>query len=113
MHTGSDRSNRRKQTGHTDRYEYGDMSYVSHIVMVLFIGVGIAMITGGLIGGAYYNMIIGWSLYYLYASFQYVLPWENCDQSHNTKCKCKRIGRFCFAISIYYSYKLTGMLQYN
>ncbi|XP_046870609.1 sodium-dependent neutral amino acid transporter B(0)AT2-like [Hypomesus transpacificus] len=32
----------------------------------------------------YYNVIIGWSLFYLGNSFQYPLPWEQCPQQGNT-----------------------------
>ncbi|XP_014012418.2 sodium-dependent neutral amino acid transporter B(0)AT2 isoform X2 [Salmo salar] len=32
----------------------------------------------------YYNVIIGWSLFYLGNSFQYPLPWEECPEHGNT-----------------------------
>ncbi|XP_069461364.1 sodium-dependent neutral amino acid transporter B(0)AT2-like [Ambystoma mexicanum] len=31
----------------------------------------------------YYNVIIGWSLFYLFNSFQYPLPWTNCPAVSN------------------------------
>ncbi|OCT73096.1 sodium-dependent neutral amino acid transporter SLC6A17 [Xenopus laevis] len=31
----------------------------------------------------YYNVIIGWSLFYLFNSFHYPLPWTNCPTLHN------------------------------
>ncbi|KAG9481503.1 hypothetical protein GDO78_010630 [Eleutherodactylus coqui] len=31
----------------------------------------------------YYNVIIGWSLFYMFSSFQYPLPWENCPALAN------------------------------
>ncbi|XP_053308335.1 sodium-dependent neutral amino acid transporter SLC6A17-like [Spea bombifrons] len=31
----------------------------------------------------YYNVIIGWSLFYLFSSFRYPLPWENCPTLTN------------------------------
>lgn len=35
----------------------------------------------------YYNVIIGWSLFYLFHSFQYPLPWEDCPEMSNTTHK--------------------------
>ncbi|XP_058248210.1 solute carrier family 6 member 16b isoform X2 [Hemibagrus wyckioides] len=32
----------------------------------------------------YYNVIIGWSIFYLFKSFQSPLPWENCPTEGNT-----------------------------
>ncbi|XP_073686445.1 solute carrier family 6 member 16b [Garra rufa] len=31
----------------------------------------------------YYNVIIGWSIFYMGSSFQYPLPWENCPTEGN------------------------------
>ncbi|XP_018428428.1 PREDICTED: sodium-dependent neutral amino acid transporter B(0)AT2-like [Nanorana parkeri] len=37
----------------------------------------------------YYNVIIGWSLFYMFNSFQYPLPWENCPRPANqTQAEC-------------------------
>ncbi|KAJ3608457.1 hypothetical protein NHX12_025504 [Muraenolepis orangiensis] len=35
----------------------------------------------------YYNVIIGWSLFYLGNSFQYPLPWERCPEQGNITVK--------------------------
>lgn len=35
----------------------------------------------------YYNMILAWSFYYMFASFTSRLPWTDCDNKWNTKCK--------------------------
>ena len=37
--------------------------------------------------GLYYNMIIAWTIYYLFASFTSKLPWDNCQNDFNTDCK--------------------------
>ncbi|XP_007890458.1 sodium- and chloride-dependent neutral and basic amino acid transporter B(0+) [Callorhinchus milii] len=41
-------------------------------------GVGYTMICEVMFLCIYYNCIIGYSLYYLFAAFQYPLPWEDC-----------------------------------
>uniref|UniRef100_A0A8C4WXK2 Transporter n=1 Tax=Eptatretus burgeri TaxID=7764 RepID=A0A8C4WXK2_EPTBU len=33
--------------------------------------------------GLYYNVIIGWSIFYLFQSFQFPLPWSQCPQVSN------------------------------
>ncbi|KAM9299690.1 sodium-dependent neutral amino acid transporter B(0)AT2-like [Gastrophryne carolinensis] len=41
----------------------------------------------------YYNVIIGWSLFYMFNSFQYPLPWETCPTLANqtqTEPECAR-----------------------
>ncbi|XP_040289681.1 sodium-dependent neutral amino acid transporter B(0)AT2-like isoform X1 [Bufo bufo] len=42
----------------------------------------------------YYNVIIGWSLFYMFNSFQYPLPWENCptlvNQTQNVEAECAK-----------------------
>lgn len=34
--------------------------------------------------GMYYNTIIGWAVYYLFASMRSELPWTSCENSWNT-----------------------------
>ncbi|XP_072040069.1 sodium- and chloride-dependent glycine transporter 1-like [Amphiura filiformis] len=50
----------------------------------LFKGIGIAMciITG--IVCVYYNMVIAYTLFYFFASFNKVMPWSGCDNYWNT-----------------------------
>ncbi|KAL4227908.1 Sodium- and chloride-dependent glycine transporter 2 [Mactra antiquata] len=45
----------------------------------LFQGVGVGMVAVSAMVAIYYNMIIGWSLYYLVASFTSELPWAHCN----------------------------------
>ena len=56
------------------------------------------MVIISFIGSIYYNMIIAWALYYMFASFQSVLPWQGCNHDYNTECKhieiCTSIGYF-------------------
>lgn len=33
--------------------------------------------------GLYYNVIIGWSIFYFFQSFQYPLPWAECPVQIN------------------------------
>ena len=54
------------------------------IVVAVFSGVGVGYaILNGLVC-IYYQVIIALSLYYLFASFQWELPWMQCDQEWNT-----------------------------
>ena len=32
----------------------------------------------------YYNVIVAWTLYYLFMSFRAILPWSTCTNSWNT-----------------------------
>ncbi|KAK3745509.1 hypothetical protein QZH41_009919, partial [Actinostola sp. cb2023] len=49
-----------------------------------FSGIGIAMITISFLVSIYYNVILAWSVYFLYSSFQSDLPWVGCHHSWNT-----------------------------
>ncbi|CAH1778090.1 unnamed protein product [Owenia fusiformis] len=54
------------------------------IVSPLFTGLGYAMcIISGLVC-IYYNVIICWAIFYLFASFTSKLPWESCGNAWNT-----------------------------
>ncbi|XP_054271934.1 sodium-dependent serotonin transporter isoform X2 [Macrosteles quadrilineatus] len=47
-------------------------------------GVGYAICLLDVYMGMYYNTIIGWAVYYLFASFRSELPWTSCDNPWNT-----------------------------
>ena len=52
-----------------------------------FAGVGAAMVVVSIFVGVYYNMIVGWALYYFLQSFQDPLPWKACPVStQNVAC---------------------------
>ncbi|XP_074646895.1 sodium- and chloride-dependent glycine transporter 1-like [Tubulanus polymorphus] len=51
----------------------------------IFKGIGIAMVIVSGLVCIYYNMIIAYALFYLFASFTGDLPWKHCDRSWNTK----------------------------
>jgi len=55
-------------------------------------GVGFGMVLVSFLVCVYYNVIIAWSLYYLFASFQSQLPWTRCDQWWNKLSKCDENG---------------------
>uniref|UniRef100_A0A182YA75 Transporter n=1 Tax=Anopheles stephensi TaxID=30069 RepID=A0A182YA75_ANOST len=48
-------------------------------------GVGYAICLIDIYMGMYYNTIIGWAVYYLFASFSYELPWTKCGNPWNTE----------------------------
>uniref|UniRef100_T1E7G7 Transporter n=1 Tax=Crotalus horridus TaxID=35024 RepID=T1E7G7_CROHD len=48
-------------------------------ILPLLQGVGITMVIISTFVTIYYNVIIAYSLYYLFASFQRVLPWAECN----------------------------------
>jgi len=59
----------------------------------LFKGLGFANFMASCFVGLYYNMIIAWTIYYLFASFTSQLPWDTCDNDFNTQ--------YCFNIGDY------------
>ncbi|XP_030650050.1 sodium-dependent noradrenaline transporter [Chanos chanos] len=50
----------------------------------VFKGVGYTVIVIALYVGFYYNVIIAWSLYYLFSSFTNDLPWLSCGNTWNS-----------------------------
>lgn len=47
-------------------------------------GIGYAICLIDMYMGMYYNTIIGWAVYYLFASFTSELPWTSCGNDWNT-----------------------------
>ena len=56
-----------------------------------FLGVGIAMVTVSFLVSVYYNVILAWSIYYLYNSFKPDIPWVGCHHTWNTD-SCYEVG---------------------
>lgn len=68
-----------------------------------FAGCGIAMLIISVLIAIYYNVIICYTLFYLFASFVSVLPWGSCNNPWNTpECKDKTkllLGKFGHALT--------------
>ena len=56
----------------------------------IFSGIGYMMIALSSIVGVYYNVIMGWSIYYLFSGFTSQLPWANCTNMETIA------GKYCF-----------------
>ncbi|XP_035694152.1 sodium- and chloride-dependent glycine transporter 2-like isoform X1 [Branchiostoma floridae] len=53
-------------------------------------GVGVCMVCVSFLVGIYYNVIIAYALFYLFASFTSYLPWSDCNNPWNTpECATK------------------------
>ncbi|CDQ81443.1 unnamed protein product [Oncorhynchus mykiss] len=61
----------------------------------IFQGVGVAMVLVSTLVGIYYNVIIAYSLYYMFASFQSPLPWSDCFYWSNSNCSLTPRGTLC------------------
>lgn len=59
-------------------------STLSFLAVCRVVGVGYAICLLDIYMGMYYNTIIGWAVYYLFASFRSELPWTSCDNPWNT-----------------------------
>nr|KAF6304997.1 solute carrier family 6 member 17 [Pipistrellus kuhlii] len=56
---------------------------VWHYVCPRLGGIGFSSCIVCLFVGLYYNVIIGWSIFYFFKSFQYPLPWSECPVVRN------------------------------
>ncbi len=61
--------------------------YNHNFLVLLLPGIGVGMCVVSALVAIYYNMIIAWSIYYLFASFTSYLPWTDCDRSWANDCK--------------------------
>lgn len=90
---------------------YGQFASLSPItvwkISPLFKGVGYGMVIISGIVCVYYNIIITWTIYFLYHSFKAVLPWSTCDNKWNTE-NCYIRGE-----SILPNATINGTLGYN
>ncbi|XP_013390683.1 sodium- and chloride-dependent neutral and basic amino acid transporter B(0+) isoform X2 [Lingula anatina] len=55
----------------------------------MFTGVGIGMMVASSLVGIYYNIVMAWALYYLFASFTSKLPWQDCGDWSSDTCITK------------------------
>ena len=57
-------------------------------------GIGVASAVTSFMVGIYYNAIIMWCFYYVANSFQYPLPWSECEKVNGTivDVECERGG---------------------
>ncbi|XP_071091426.1 sodium- and chloride-dependent glycine transporter 1-like [Haliotis cracherodii] len=62
------------------------------VLCPLFKGIGISQVFACSFGSVLYNVIITWSMYYIYTSFWSVLPWTTCDNWWNTPLCVNRLG---------------------
>ncbi|XP_075690509.1 sodium- and chloride-dependent neutral and basic amino acid transporter B(0+)-like [Rhinoderma darwinii] len=56
-------------------------------IVPLFQGVGITMVLISGLVSIYYNVIVAYSLYYLFASFNSYLPWAECFHWADSRCR--------------------------
>ncbi|GAB5584837.1 sodium- and chloride-dependent neutral and basic amino acid transporter B(0+) [Prionailurus iriomotensis] len=64
-------------------------------ILPLFQGVGITMVLISIFVTIYYNVIIAYSLFYMFASFQSELPWKNCSVWADDNCSRSPIVTHC------------------
>ena len=57
----------------------------NHFSDISLTGLGWLMVLISGVVSWYYNMILGWVLYYLYNSFYSTLPWSTCNNAWNTE----------------------------
>jgi solute carrier family 6 amino acid transporter-like protein 5/7/9/14 len=70
-------------------------SYLSFMIKIIvcFKGLGWATVINSFLVSIYYNVIIGWVLFYFFASFRRKLQWSDCGNWWNTE-RCATPGTF-------------------
>lgn len=70
------------------QYKFRSQSLAAIIIQVnqvmQYVGLGYAMVITNTLIALYYCIIIGWSMFYLFASMTTQLPWEHCGNWWNT-----------------------------
>ncbi|CAF1581131.1 unnamed protein product [Rotaria magnacalcarata] len=61
----------------------------------MFKGLGWATAINSFLVSIYYNVIIAWCLFYLFASFRSKLQWSDCGNWWNTE-RCATTGKYQF-----------------
>ncbi|XP_034541776.1 sodium- and chloride-dependent neutral and basic amino acid transporter B(0+)-like [Notolabrus celidotus] len=56
-------------------------------------GVGFSMVMVNILVSIYYNVIVAYSLYYMFASFQSPLPWSKCSSWSDKNCSSAPLGK--------------------
>ena len=55
---------------------------------IFLTGIGLAMMIITFLCSVYYNVILAWTFYYMFAAFRKHLPWETCAEPWMTNlCK--------------------------
>ncbi|CAL4125905.1 unnamed protein product [Meganyctiphanes norvegica] len=66
-------------------------------------GIGPANVIISTLYSIYYNLVLTWTLFYLFASFSKVLPWSHCGNDFNSQeCYTKATSDMCRNQSSYY-----------
>lgn len=70
----------------SNHLHWQDLYQTIKIVLMPFLssGIGYAGVAVMQYVNVYYTVILGWSLYYMFASFRSSLPWSHCNNEWNT-----------------------------
>ena len=79
----------------------------------IFKGLGYALFVKVFIGMNYYMVIISWCVYYLFAGFATVLPWDTCTEDWNTRnCYADEYNSDCEENEIFYNFECSPKSKY-